>query len=365
MPCFDMVVVGSGGGPDETNLSAYLIKPFHANWGDGIVALEAGSGMGALTQILKHTPDLFTSRLQDCNSAPGYSASAIYSFIRCFLITHAHLDHVNSLIISAGSLGGSRKRIFATEQTLHDLETVFADRIWPNLASWKEDDDSFRYLYTSLLTDDQYRNVATDISVRTMPISHGHNDTSGVYDSAAFFVRHDPSTREFLFFGDVSPDTLSPKPRTVNVWRAAAAKIPLTLSTIFIECSWPSGRADDLLYGHLSPIHLADELTVLATEVAMARKFVVKDLRNESGPTRKKSKSNPLSPESLYGALDGVRVFVIHCKDGHEVTYDRSINHIIADQVRALVAAKRLGADILAADQGMRIGASMILMHSI
>jgi cAMP phosphodiesterase len=68
---------------------------------------------------------------------------------RCFLITHAHLDHVNSLIVSAGSLGGSRKRIFATEQTLRDLETVFADRIWPNLASWKEDDDSFRYLYTS------------------------------------------------------------------------------------------------------------------------------------------------------------------------------------------------------------------------
>jgi hypothetical protein len=217
----------------------------------------------------------------------------------------------------------------------------------------------------SLLTDDQYRNVATDISVRTMPISHGHNDTSGVYDSSAFFVRHDPSTQEFLFFGDVSPDALSPKPRTINVWRAAAAKIPLTLSTIFIECSWPSGRADDLLYGHLSPIHLVDELTVLATEVAMVRKSVVKDSRNESGPTRKKSKSNPLSPESLYGALDGVRIFVIHCKDGQEVTYDRSINHIIADQVRALVAAKRLGADILAADQGMRIGASMILIHSI
>jgi len=67
---------------------------------------------------------------------------------RCILITHAHLDHVNSLIISAGSLNGQRKRIFATEQTLRDLETVFADRIWPNLASWNENDDSFKYLYT-------------------------------------------------------------------------------------------------------------------------------------------------------------------------------------------------------------------------
>jgi len=27
MPTFDIVVVGAGGGPDETNLSAYLLKP--------------------------------------------------------------------------------------------------------------------------------------------------------------------------------------------------------------------------------------------------------------------------------------------------------------------------------------------------
>jgi 3',5'-cyclic-nucleotide phosphodiesterase len=197
-----------------------------------------------------------------------------------------------------------------------------------------------------------------------MLISHGHNDTSGVYDSVAFFVRYDPSAQEFLFFGDVEPDTLSPRPRTINVWRAAAAKIPLTLSTIFIECSWPSGRADDLLFGHLSPVHLADELTALATEVAMVRKSGVKDSRNDSRPTRKKSKSNPLSPESLYGALDGVRVFVIHCKNGDEATSNGSINHIITDQIRALVEAKQLGARILAADQGMRIGASLLVLSS-
>jgi hypothetical protein len=55
---FDLVVVGAGGGPDETNLSAsvprsppfpltdlpisYLLKPHDTNWDDGILALEAG-----------------------------------------------------------------------------------------------------------------------------------------------------------------------------------------------------------------------------------------------------------------------------------------------------------------------------------
>jgi len=47
------------------------------------------------------------------------------------------------------------------------------------------------------------------------------------------------------------------------------------------------------------------------------------------------------------------------------VTYNRSINHVITEQVRALVDAKRLGAQILAADQGMRIGVSMLLLYNI
>jgi len=57
-PAFDLFVVGSGGGPDETNLSAYvlamfiyclftpsasyLVKPHCTAWADGILAVEAG-----------------------------------------------------------------------------------------------------------------------------------------------------------------------------------------------------------------------------------------------------------------------------------------------------------------------------------
>lgn len=207
-------------------------------------------------------------------------------------------------------------------------------------------------------TGAEYHNVSPDISIRMMPISHGHYDQSGVYDSAAFFIRHNSNGQEFLFFGDVEPDSLAAKPRTINVWRAAAPKIPVVLSTIFIECSWSSSRPDDLLYGHLSPVHLAEELTALATEVITARKIGARESRTDSDskPSRKRSKSNPLSAESLRGALNGVRVFVIHCKEDGDVAYDRPINHINTDQVRALVEMKGLGAEILAADQGMHIG---------
>ncbi|KZP29888.1 hypothetical protein FIBSPDRAFT_908193 [Athelia psychrophila] len=343
MPSFSMVVVGSGGGPDETNLSAYLIKPHNADWEDGITALDAGSGKGALKRIIKETPSTFARRNDESDSkaTSPLSANKIYSCIRAFIITHAHLDHISSLVISAGSLSGPRKSVFALKPILFDLENVFDDRLWPRLASWDERDDSYKLLYQALLPDDGYHTISPDISARVMPLSHGHNLTCGVYDSSALFIRH-TNRQEFLFFGDVEPDSVSLKPRTIHVWRVAATKFPETLSTIFIECSWPNGRADDTLYGHLSPVHLADELTTLAKEVVLLRRLNGKRPRANSRPSRKKTKVNPVTSEDLVGALDGLRVFVTHCKDDDGASPDLPINHLITNQ-------------ILAADQGMCI----------
>ena len=82
-------------------------------------------------------------------SLNGRRTRLISSAYRCFLITHAHLDHINGLVVSAGSLAGPRKRIYAVEQTLKDIASVFNDRIWPNLASWNEEDDEYKLLYST------------------------------------------------------------------------------------------------------------------------------------------------------------------------------------------------------------------------
>jgi cAMP phosphodiesterases class-II len=206
-----------------------------------------------------------------------------------------------------------------------------------------------------------------------MPVWHGKNDTLGDYESTAFFIRHDPTRQEFLFFGDVSPDSLceeSSKPQTISVWRAAAPKIPSTLSAIFIECSWPSGRPDEQLYGHLSPEHLVDELAALAAAVqdvraaAAAATTVTTTAKSSHGsstssrvaatgdePKRKKRRrSEPLA---------GLRIYVIHCKDDLERKFSRPICHVIRDQVEKLVRAKGLGVEVLSAEQGMTISMSL------
>lgn len=214
-----------------------------------------------------------------------------------------------------------------------------------------------------LHADGLYKDVSDHLSVYTMPLSHGKDRAGGTYNSAAFFIRHNSSKHELLFFGDVEPDSIASHPRTLDVWRVAATKIPHKLSTIFIECSWPLGRADELLYGHLNPEHLAAELDVLASEVLKVRQAAVANGGSSKSPPRKKQRLNPVSPSTHRGALEGVRVVIIHCKEDLRGAFNRPINQVIAEQVRALTEEQGLGVEIIAAEQGMHIRMFFLFSH--
>ncbi|GBE82517.1 cyclic-AMP phosphodiesterase [Sparassis latifolia] len=351
MPIFDMIAVGCGGGPSEDNLSCYLFKPHDARWNDGIIALEGGSAIGAFQRLLHSQPGIFGTE-ENSNTA-----AKVYSWITCFLITHAHLDHINGLVLTAGSSYGGSKSVYGSSHTLEDIEAIFSGRIWPRLAS--RNNDGSPLVLRPLTPNDEYQEIFRGVSVRVMPINHGQNDTSGTYDASAFFVRHDPTMREFLFFGDVEPDEIAQKPRNIEIWYVAAPKIvKRILSTIFIECSWPLGRASETLYGHLSPEHLEAELAALAAEVVAVQKRTRKADSEETAPSTgaRKRQRGPQDTPSLDGALKGVRVYIIHCKDDLNGSYPgRAINHVIAEQVRARVDPRKLGVEIIAVDQGMQI----------
>lgn len=72
---------------------------------------------------------------------------SLFFLSRCYLITHSHLDHVNGLVLSAGSIGG-QKLVHARKQTIKDLEVIFADRLWPKLASHKKEDANAMLVYS-------------------------------------------------------------------------------------------------------------------------------------------------------------------------------------------------------------------------
>ncbi|KAI0362740.1 cyclic-AMP phosphodiesterase [Trametes cingulata] len=359
MTTFDIFVVGSGGGPYEDNLSSYLLKPSESSWKDGIIALEAGSGLGALNRLLTEHADVFTSSSEEVDVPKTPTAADIYSWIRCYLITHPHLDHINGLVLSAGSAKGAPKPVYGTQETLEAVAEAFSGKLWPALASWTEK-PNISYLLSPdrLSTDGDYVPISEDISVRTLSISHGQREEGEPYHSSAYAIRHTHTARELFFFGDVEPDSVSASAMNLEVWRAAAPKIPHTLSAIFIECSWPSGRPDELLYGHLSPEHLVTELTVLAREVVKSRDRSRGDSSDDSaqGQPRKRRRKRDSDPElDLTGALEGLRVFITHCKDDLHGAFDEPIHEVIAGQVRALVEELSLGVEIVAVEQGMLI----------
>ncbi|PAV24349.1 cyclic-AMP phosphodiesterase [Pyrrhoderma noxium] len=289
-----------------------------------------------------------------------------------------------SLVLLAGSFSGSRKSI------------------WPNLASWNPEDADYLHLYDPTLpigespskkkkgpTQDESENEENStyytplrgpLTVCMFPISHGPS-----YDSSAFFIHHTSLGREFLFFGDVEYDLSSINPRISNVWSAAAPKF---VSAVFIECSWPSGRPDDKMFGHLTPEHLIAELQVLANFVSEHRNLSnnypastnprvtsISPRRRSSSsasPERKRLKQSVDEDPSeggrrpvLQNALSGLRVYIVHCKE--ELTRPdntKPINQVISNQVRELVNKLELGVEIVAAEQGslihiVSIGASL------
>ncbi len=102
-----------------------------------ILKSSLGSGLGALRELLARDPFVFEDQ-NVCQSSdlavngvagpgsPSQQAARIYSWIKTFLISHAHLDHVSGLILGAGSTSSSSPRYIAgTETVVRDIDTVF------------------------------------------------------------------------------------------------------------------------------------------------------------------------------------------------------------------------------------------------
>ena len=258
-----------------------------------------------------------------CKTPRANAAYIFRQLIGGYCITHPHLDHVSGLIMNtAGIMPKDAKKVIAGLSTTIDaLKThIFNDIIWPNLS---DENGGVGFVTYKRLVDAsviggkiEYKKIIDGLSVQVWPVSHGHcmkahkhraTDveepptpgisasrhqghayvTNGdvpawkrkcVYDSSCFFIRDDATMKELLIFGDIEPDSVSisiPR-RNLPVWIYAAEKIHRgVLSTIFIECSYDIHQPDPFLYGHLTPRHVVEELTVLASKVMYYREMAV------------------------------------------------------------------------------------------
>ncbi|MFD2942598.1 MBL fold metallo-hydrolase [Flavobacterium notoginsengisoli] len=238
---FQVVPLGVKGGIDEKNLSAYLLAPINTK---DFICLDAGTINAGIEKAIE-------------NKVFKVSTSEVLKkYIKGYLISHAHLDHVSGLIIN--SPADSSKTVYATQKCMEMMENhYFNDQTWANFGDKGPGFPLKKYHFQTLNIREETPISNTKMAVKAFPLSHVNP-----FESTAFLVKNDSSYA--LYLGDTGPDEVEKSNNLRNLWTSIAPLIKAKqLKGIFIEVSFPNEQPDKFLFGHLTPNYLMKELHVL------------------------------------------------------------------------------------------------------
>ncbi|PHH77729.1 hypothetical protein CDD82_3379 [Ophiocordyceps australis] len=226
-PVLHVVVLGAGGGPQESNITAMLVRSVSQHWAKGsIVAVDAGIHLSAIARLIGHDassssssspscswpgqgqdgpqahhqdshqdnykdplpPRLAHGPLQGlplpCRSVEANAAHVVRTLVDTYLITHPHLDHISGLVVNTAGLSASRpKKIAGLPSTIQALKNhIFNNVIWPNLSD--ENNGAGLLTYLRLVEGGSpalghgssrgYVEVCDGLLVKAWSVSHGH-----------------------------------------------------------------------------------------------------------------------------------------------------------------------------------------------
>jgi cAMP phosphodiesterase len=240
-PSFQVVPLGTKGGIDEKNLSAYLLAPINTN---DYISLDAGTINAGIEKAIE-------------NKVFKVSTSEVLrKYIKGYLISHAHLDHVSGLIIN--SPADSSKTVYATNKCMEMMENhYFNDETWANFGDKGPGNPLKKYHFQTLTVAEETPITNTAMTVKAFPLSHVNP-----FESTAFLIKNGESYA--LYLGDTGPDAVEKSNKLYELWTAIAPLVKSKqLKGIFIEVSFPNEQPDQFLFGHLTPNYLMKELHIL------------------------------------------------------------------------------------------------------
>lgn len=278
---FDVVPLGVKGGVDEANLSAYLVALKNTN---AFICLDAGTINAGIEKAIAN------------NEFTVSGDEVLRKYIKGYLISHAHLDHVSGLIIN--SPADSSKTVYATKKCMEMMkEHYFNGETWANFGDEGVGYQIKKYHFETLPYGEEIELSNTAMTVKTFPLSHVNP-----YESSAFLIRNEENY--VLYLGDTGPDEIEKSNDLKILWQAVAPLIKeKKLRGIFIEVSFPNEQPDNALYGHLTPGHLMKELSKLEE---LAGKGSLQDLKiiitHRKPPTKNIQKiKEQLKKENVLG----------------------------------------------------------------
>ena len=256
-PAFTAVALGTAGGLDEGALTSFLLGPPD---GSSYVALDAGTLYAGLRTAIRKGS--FAGAAPPAGSTLTLAGHLLRERVRVVFVSHSHLDHVAGLIIA--SPDDAPKPVFALAST-HDAlgAAVWQSPLWLNFTS--EGPSPLGKLQVVRMAPGVALPVpGTPFTAEAWPLSHG------ALTSTAFLVAS--GTDHALYLGDTGPDRVEGHGRLAALWTRIAPLVRTgQLRALFLECSFPDPRPEKLLFGHLTPSWLIEELGVLARTVDGAR----------------------------------------------------------------------------------------------
>ncbi len=248
---FRITALGVRGGLQAGNLSAYLLS---SGADTSYICLDGGSVFQGLKTAEQKNSLYFT----------GLKAPLVQRImknrLKAFLISHPHLDHLNSFALSTPELGSAD--VYADGFCLKSIKDYLLNNvIWANFGDSGIKPALGRIHYKECPYFQEQSINGTPFFATCFPLSHG------AMTSTAFLIRKDESY--FLYLGDTGADRIENSGKLDSLWSAIAPLIDAgQLKAIMIEASWPSKRADQQLYGHLTPKLLLEELQKLQQKCA-------------------------------------------------------------------------------------------------
>lgn len=241
---FDVIPLGIYGGDREDNLSAYLVSKHGSS---SFLSLDAGTiNAGIREAIARET-------IQD--SAVHF----LKNNIKGYFISHAHLDHISGLIIN--SPADSQKEIYCLPKVKDIiLKHYLMPETWVNFSDEGEKPLG-KYHFQTPIQGEIFEIKNTELSATMFQLSHVEP-----YKSSALLVKNGEDA--LLYFGDTGADRIEKSNAINQIWTAIAPTIKNhQLKAIFIEVSFPNSQPEHLLFGHLTPKLLFEELKILSKKV--------------------------------------------------------------------------------------------------
>jgi len=244
-----IVPLGVYGGSNESNLSSYLIGEETTN---SYLALDAGTILSGINKAIEK------GTFEEQNN------KILKNYIKGYFISHGHLDHLSGMIINSPE--DSNKPIYGISETISVLKNkYFTNDAWANFANEGESPILNKYYY-------KYAEIGIPFTIE------GTNFTGTIYElshvnplkSSAILVEN--GSNAVLYFGDTGADRIEKTQNLSTIWKAISPKIKSgKLKTMMLEVSFPNSQPEKLLFGHLTPKLMNEELSELAQEVGKSR----------------------------------------------------------------------------------------------